>query len=250
MNSKNILIIYAHPDDESFGNAGTIVKYTKETQANIYLAVATRGEAGKMGEPPLTTREQLGSFRAGELKEASAVLGLKDIFFLDFMDGTLDRINDREADELTNKIADVILQLRPDIVITFPEDGISRHKDHIAIHKYCMDAIALIANQYTIPKVYFTVVPESIYQSRNITAGVPDTHITTSINIEEYRNYKYEALTKHRTQIFSVNKVYPGLLDSKNLSLIYPFEYYQLIKLHGNDVDVTTYREKDLYDHL
>ncbi len=251
MQRKKVLIVYAHPDDESFGNAGTIAKYTANQQAEFYLAVATRGEAGKLGDPPLTTREQLGYYREQELKSAGKIMGLKDIIFLDYIDATLSVLSAEDQQNLIGKIADTILDVRPDILITFPEDGISKHKDHIAIHYMCNKAIASIADQYIIPKIYYTVFPESAYLARDrVGFGTPDAEITTKIDIADFRKQKGEALLQHKTQVFSIKKVYPALWETNDWSVMPSQEYFQLISLHGKPVDFKNYRETSLLDNL
>lgn len=251
MIQKKVLLVYAHPDDESFGNAGTIAKYTAGKQAEFYLSVATRGEAGKLGDPPLTTREQLGYYREQELKAAGKIMGLKDIYFLDYIDATLSELDFDDRQNLIQKIAETILHVRPDILITFPEDGISKHKDHIAVHQMCLKAIASIKDQYTIPKIYYTAIPENLYLTRDRTGfGTPDTEITTKIDISDFRQQKGEALTQHKTQVFSIKKVYPGLWETKDWSVLHSCEYYQLISLHGDPVDCKHYRENSLLDNL
>ncbi|OEH84740.1 hypothetical protein BHU72_07860 [Desulfuribacillus stibiiarsenatis] len=251
MNPIKILIIYAHPDDESFGNAGTIAKYTTEKNVEFHIACATRGEAGKLGDPPLTTREELGAYREMEMAQATRILGVKQIHYLDFLDGTLHMLSDTENEQLVKSIVKVILDVKPHIIITFPEDGISLHKDHIAIHFATKAALDIVKNTYTIPKVYYSVVPKSIYHSRGLLdRGVDDQFVTIKEDIDLYRKQKLEALKKYKTQIFSVNKVYPGLLDSNDWSIIPKYEFYQLIRLYGKSVDGSTYHETSILDHL
>jgi LmbE family N-acetylglucosaminyl deacetylase len=247
MQTKNILFVFAHPDDESFSSAGTIAKYSKQDNIQVYIAVATKGEAGKLGDPPLTSRKNLGNYRENELIEATKILGVKDVIFMNFIDGTLDKLSSYDNQQLVQKIAKLIVDIRPEILITFPEDGISKHKDHIALHKACLQAIDLAKQIYIIPKVYYTVVPTSIYKSRGIlNQGVPDNQITTIIDISDYRQLKYEALTKYKTQIFSVNKVYPNLLDKKDLNIISKSEYYMLVQKDGLEIDFIEYHEDKL----
>ncbi|OEF96044.1 PIG-L deacetylase family protein [Desulfuribacillus alkaliarsenatis] len=251
MSIKKILLVYAHPDDETFANAGTIAKYTNEYQAEVYVAVATKGEAGKLGDPPLTTRENLGNFRENEMRKAAKHLGITDIFFLNFLDGTLDILTEVDKKKLRSAIAKIILEIKPDILITFPEDGISLHKDHIAIHSSCLAAIDSVKMEYIIPKMYYTVVPKSLYKLRGKTnQGTLDSQVTTKINIAKYKQIKFRALLEYRTQVFSINKVFPGLLTSNNLSLIYDYEHYQLVSLYGETIDFTSHREVSLFDKL
>ena len=86
-----LMCILAHPDDESLGTGGILAKYAAEG-VETYLVTATRGERGWMGDekddPGL---EALGRLRTGELQAAAQVLGLREVNFLDYIDGDLDR---------------------------------------------------------------------------------------------------------------------------------------------------------------
>src|SRR5512145_728782 len=86
--NRKILLLLAHPDDETFGPGGTIAKYAREG-AEVHLATATRGEAGMVGDPPLTDREHLGEVRTAELLAAAGLLGIAKVHFLGFRDGEL-----------------------------------------------------------------------------------------------------------------------------------------------------------------
>src|SRR4051794_11539070 len=92
-----LMAVLAHPDDESLGFGGTLAKYAAEG-IEIYLVTATRGERGRCGEsgekpPP----EVVGRLREAELREAAKVLGLREVQFLDYLDGDLDQANVTEA---------------------------------------------------------------------------------------------------------------------------------------------------------
>lgn len=72
---RRILLIFAHPDDESLGAAGLARRYA-DAGAEIALVTATRGQEGKTGEPPICTREELPACREAELRKAAAILGI------------------------------------------------------------------------------------------------------------------------------------------------------------------------------
>jgi LmbE family N-acetylglucosaminyl deacetylase len=76
----SILAVSAHPDDESLFAGGTLAMYA-EKGANVYILETTRGEGGEVGEPPLTTPENLGAYREQEVRKAAGALGARDIFF-------------------------------------------------------------------------------------------------------------------------------------------------------------------------
>src|SRR5215470_11191431 len=125
-----LMCILAHPDDESLGTGGTLAKYAAEGVAT-YVVCATRGEKGRFGEsgerpPP----EVVGRVREGELRAAAAVLGVREVTFLDYIDAELDRADPRQA---AANIADRIVEVRPHVVITFGPEGAYGHPDHIAI---------------------------------------------------------------------------------------------------------------------
>src|SRR3970282_2169862 len=83
-----LLLLLAHPDDETFGPGGTIARYANEG-ADVYLATATRGGVGVLVAPPGTDRAHLGEVRAAELQCAAGILGIRKVSFLGFLDGQL-----------------------------------------------------------------------------------------------------------------------------------------------------------------
>lgn len=121
MKIKNCLAVFAHPDDEAFGPSGTLALLAKEY--NVYLLCATKGEAGAGGKNAGIIREQ-------ELLASAKFLGIKEVHFLGFEDGTL-------CNNLYHKLADAIKpyleKYRPERVITFERLGVSGHIDHITV---------------------------------------------------------------------------------------------------------------------
>src|SRR6187401_166300 len=124
------MCVLAHPDDESLGNGGTLARYAAEG-VETYLATATRGERGWNGPPDAYPGpEALGRTREAELRAAAAELGLREVSFLDYIDGDLDQADPAEA---VGRIGAVLRRVRPHVVITFGPDGAYGHPDHIAI---------------------------------------------------------------------------------------------------------------------
>ena len=126
---KTMLLVFAHPDDESFSAGGTIAKY-KKMGWKIELLVATNGEKGQSGSLTDITEEELGALRQTELKAAAKVLGIRNITFLGQPDGGLTTLS---PGTLEDPIAKRMLELLPDIVITHDTTGISNHPDHIKL---------------------------------------------------------------------------------------------------------------------
>ncbi len=113
--------LFAHPDDEAFGPGGTIAKLS-QTQ-DVYIICATRGEAGG-------NMENLGDIRAQELQNSAAVLGVKDVIFLDYKDGDL---NNNAYHAIANDIQSHLDQLLPSTILSYEPRGVSGHIDHIVI---------------------------------------------------------------------------------------------------------------------
>src|SRR5947209_19390767 len=81
-----LLVVMAHPDDESMGAGGLILRHTR-AGVTTNLICATYGEAGWMGKPPGANREDLAEIRAKELEEAAAALALNGVELRDYPDG-------------------------------------------------------------------------------------------------------------------------------------------------------------------
>jgi LmbE family N-acetylglucosaminyl deacetylase len=136
--SLRLMCILAHPDDESLGMGGTLARYAKEG------VTATRGERGRFGDaavkPPI---QVVGEVREAELRAAGKELGIREIHFLDYIDGDLDRANPIEAQA---KIVPFIRRIKPHVVATFAPDGAYGHPDHIAISQLACASVVLAAD--------------------------------------------------------------------------------------------------------
>src|SRR5687767_6953475 len=121
MNDKlGLLAILAHPDDESLGTGSTLAKYAAEG-TEIHLICATKGERGWVGEEKDNPgHTALGKIREEELLNASLALGIKQVYFLDYLDGDLDRADPAEA---VAKIAAIMRKVKPQVALTFGPDG-------------------------------------------------------------------------------------------------------------------------------
>lgn len=136
-----LMCVLAHPDDESLGTGGLLAHAAAQGVAT-YLVTATRGERGRIGDER-PGPEVAGPIRERELRRAAAVLGVREVALLGYVDGDLDRADPREA---TSKIAAHFRRLRPHVVVTFPPDGIYGHPDHIAISQLTGAAVVAAAD--------------------------------------------------------------------------------------------------------
>lgn len=167
-NLPRLMGIFAHPDDESFGMAGTLNRSTR-TGHPTAIVCATRGEEGQIADPKLATPENLGEVREHELRAACAAVGVSDVTFLDYIDGHLAEADEREA---IGRIVRQIRRFRPDVVVTFEQNGGYGHVDHMAIHRLTLAAITASADPRQYPdvlggdlrphrvtKVYYNAIP-------------------------------------------------------------------------------------------
>jgi LmbE family N-acetylglucosaminyl deacetylase len=134
-----ILVVSAHPDDETLFSGGTLAMYAQKGH-DIFILETTRGEGGEVGEPPLTTRENLATFREQEVRQAAGTLGARDIFFLPYIDpfmeinGIARRIDAPLAD-FAAAIATYVQKIGPQLVITHGSNGEYGHPQHIYTHR-------------------------------------------------------------------------------------------------------------------
>jgi LmbE family N-acetylglucosaminyl deacetylase len=130
--SKRMLVILAHPDDESFAVGGTLAKYAHQG-VQIILLCATRGEAGILGTLP----EVAGKIRERELREAARYLEI-EVQFLGYMDGKLSEV---DPNVLFEDITCWIGLVQPQIILTFGPDGVSGHHHHVTISNVVTKAV-------------------------------------------------------------------------------------------------------------
>jgi LmbE family N-acetylglucosaminyl deacetylase len=141
-----ILAISAHPDDESLFAGGTLAMFAEQGN-EVFILETTRGEGGEVGEPPLTTKDNLGAFREQEARKAARALGARDIFFLPFVDPHMEingiaRPIDAPLEEFTQSIVEYVSKLQPDLVITHGSNGEYGHPQHIYTYQATRQALA------------------------------------------------------------------------------------------------------------
>jgi len=158
-----LMCVLAHPDDESLGTGGALAQCAAEGVAT-YLVTATRGERGRFGDSKESPGPEIvGKAREAELLAAAKELGIREVSFLDYLDGALDQV---DAAEATEKIAGHIRRVKPQVVITFGPDGAYGHPDHIAISQLTTAAIVgaadpsfgprpTIGEPHRVSKLYF-----------------------------------------------------------------------------------------------
>jgi LmbE family N-acetylglucosaminyl deacetylase len=143
--------VFAHPDDESLACGGTLARLA-DGGARIVLLCASRGERGSALGP--VQDHGLGHDRARELAGAAGVLGITDVLQFDHPDGDLRWAH---VAELHAQIVMAIHHYRPAVVITFGEDGLYWHPDHIGVHERTATAVRTIGSDA--PALYCVTMP-------------------------------------------------------------------------------------------
>jgi LmbE family N-acetylglucosaminyl deacetylase len=218
-----LMCVLAHPDDESLGNGGILAKYAAEG-VDTYLVTATRGERGWTGDPSEDPGpEALGRVREAELREAARVLGVRELAFLDYVDGDLDKADPEEA---ISRIVGHIRRRRPHVVVTFGPDGAYGHPDHIAISQFTTAATVCAADvsysagnelqPHRVLKLYYMAVTTPFLEAYeaalgHIAMGVdgieregvawPEWAITTKVDASDHWRTVWEAVACHRSQL-------------------------------------------------
>jgi N-acetylglucosamine malate deacetylase 2 len=149
---KSILFVTAHPDDESYTVAGTILR-NHEAEGESYIACATFGERGKSHLKRKVTSRQLKILRKKELLAASKYLKVSGLLMPGLPDSELGRKSNQ--DTFYQKLLPFAEKHRPELIISFGKDGISGHIDHISVGKVAKE----VAKKLKVPFLTFSPPP-------------------------------------------------------------------------------------------
>jgi N-acetyl-1-D-myo-inositol-2-amino-2-deoxy-alpha-D-glucopyranoside deacetylase len=271
---RRLLLVHAHPDDETINNGATMARYVTEG-AQVTLLTCTLGEEGEILVPELEQlaadqADQLGGYRIGELRAAMDALGVTDFRFLggpgryrdSGMMGTTANEHPRafwnaDLDEAVAHAVAVVREVRPQVVVTYDENGGYGHPDHIQAHRVAMAAVAAAADPgyrpdlggaWSVAKVYWCCVPRSVLQqgidalaaageesffegvssADDIPFAVSDEDVTAAVDGRTFADRKDAAMRAHPTQILVDG---PFFALSNNLGLeVLGVEYYRLVQ--------------------
>ena len=218
---RTILAVFAHPDDESLACGGTLAR-AADAGARVVLLCASRGERGSISDPSLVPDGDLGRVRAHELRDAAATLGIAEVTILDHPDGDLRWAH---VPELHAEIVTTIERCRPDAIITFGEDGLYWHLDHIGIHERTYTAV--LSFGAAAPPLYYVTMPKGamrdIVEAAHERGGAPHGSSFWGIapdafgdaakppdfvvDVREWAGRKLAALRCHRTQMGRHNPI-------------------------------------------
>ena len=253
----SLLLVHAHPDDESIETGTTMAKYAA-LGARVTLVTCTLGEFGEVIPPDLAHLAAdadggLGQHRIGELAAACAALGVADHRFL----GGAGRWRDSgmmglpsndlpgsfwraDVTDATAELLAVIREVRPQVIVTYDENGYYGHPDHIQAYRVARRAFAQADG--LVSKLYATAMPRSamvaalgpppapfleVESVDDLPFGVPDTAVTTEIDGRDYLDAKLAAMRAHATQI-TVEGTFYALSDNLGQRAL-GTEYYTLL---------------------
>lgn len=229
--SKRVLIVTAHPDDESPLAGGTLCQISG-SGGEVHLVCATLGEKGKAYVEDSYTEEELKDLRRKELLAAGQVLGVSSVSFLNLPDGQLLA----HALEFQTKLLNIVEKLSPDVVISFGPDGYTGHADHQTAYAVCNTVTKVQSLSFAMfclpPAPYRQECQEVLLKKRKFGAySQSQTCAEPNIKIAVDGEQKLRALECHATQFAGLN---PYSLFSSGLARhVLSFEYFYL-REHGN----------------
>jgi LmbE family N-acetylglucosaminyl deacetylase len=205
MTDRRLLAVFAHPDDETFRCGGTLALLARQG-VRVWVLCATRGEAGV----PYMDPEETGRLREAELQCACRTLGIEPPRFLDYRDGTLDKVDEEEA---VAQVTAIVRELRPQVLLTWPPDGMSGHLDHIVVSRWAGEAFRRAADPaypapqaggrppHAVAALYHIVVPLSVAEVMGFPPhSVADEEVSLTMDVRPVGQQKMAAIRCHASQ--------------------------------------------------
>jgi len=212
MDTPRLLLVFAHPDDESVF-AGGIAAKCAEAGGLVALCTATPGERGKVGTPPVCEPADLGRVRQLELVAACRELGVGTLRMLGYQDRALAVA---PPGTIRRQLVEVIRALRPQVVITFEPNGSNLHPDHVAISRFCGDAVAAAADPrwypdlgaaHAVSRVLWTL-PLRFWELLRRGDPASEPGVDFAVDVRRWSDRKAAALRAHRSQHVGLARVF------------------------------------------
>lgn len=209
---NGLFLSYAHPDDETVLAAGLACRCVT-MGIDVTVSIATRGEAGKAGDPPICRPDQLPAVRETELHSAMGILGVEDVVVLGYRDRELAAV---PPDDIRERLVHLLRARRPRVVATFDPSGGNLHPDHVAISRFTADAVASAADERWFPnagrphqvaRLLWTPPDRPWHMMR--APGFPNlAGVDFVVDVGPWVVQKAAALRAHRSQHLSLDRVF------------------------------------------
>ena len=275
------MTVHAHPDDEAIGTGGVLALYADQGLRTV-LVTCTNGEVGEIADSGLATPENLAEVRLRELRAACEILNITQLYLLGYRDsgmaGTPDNdhpesFNKADLDEATGKLVALVRRERPQVLVTYDENGFYGHPDHINANRVTVAAFDAAGDVSRYPeagspwqpqKLYYTAIPRSgvatfarLMREAGIEPpfdetpegvepefGTPDELVSTYIDVSAQIERKRRALLVHATQM--APETFFMKMPEPIFNVIFGLETFQLVK----SLVPVPEREEDLFAGL
>lgn len=196
----DVIAFFAHPDDETMLCGGTLALLASQG-ASVHVLIATRGEGGEMGEPPLSTREQLGQVREAELRCATQALDAASLSVMEYIDPTIGPENTlypftEDVEGLAAQLTEAVFYWKASAIISHGIDGEYGHPAHKLVYQAARLAVEALGEE---APLFYTV--------QGMFVDHPDPHLANAstpahmvIDVTPYLPQKTAAAMCHRTQ--------------------------------------------------
>jgi LmbE family N-acetylglucosaminyl deacetylase len=216
MSDERLLVVVAHPDDETFGT-GSLLAHASSLGVECTVACATRGEAGEAVEGTVPDGSTLAQVREDELRSAAEMIGVRRVVVFDWSDSGMGgkaaphTLVGAPFEDVAETVARVIDDVRPTVVVTL--DASDGHRDHARIRDATLDAVHRSA--WRPGRVYLHCLPQrlmrewvALLQTQQPATsylalgelGTPDHDITTAIDVSHLVELREAAMARHRSQ--------------------------------------------------
>jgi LmbE family N-acetylglucosaminyl deacetylase len=208
-----ILAPFAHPDDESYGPAGTLAQAIRRGHT-VSLLTLTHGESGSVGTSKDLSATELAKLRCQELRCAARKLGIQHVQIHNLSDNHLQDIPEQKG---INIIKQEIMRFKPDIIITFHENTISGHPDHLAVTHWTAKTVTSLPDT---PKLFFFGLDQEQTSMVTFRKLIPinGSEVTHRINVENFLRDKIAAIQCHKTQNALWHQFEKMITDYKNFA--------------------------------
>jgi LmbE family N-acetylglucosaminyl deacetylase len=222
--SRGLAVVVAHPDDDTFGSAGSVALHADEPDFRFVLVHVTSGEAGQIAHPSLATPDTLGEVREEEDRRSWVALG-REPDRHEWFRYPDHGVADADPAELMDRIARILEEERPDVVVTFGADGITGHPDHVAVGLAASAAFhrARSSGGAGLRRLIHTALPQRLIDAWNeqlvsqgkepldgsqmyVPSGVPDETVDLEVDTTSVADRVMAAVAEHRTQASGVEE--------------------------------------------